>query len=163
MSFGRLRQRILLICVQRVRHDYFSLFNQSYHCFRAWSLQLLSSLLKLPNRELEHATFLNHGRQPEVRLFFHWTSLHTATFILLSIFSLVEAISVKIWERPLSWHAKCSLPVSRPWLANVVWLSSLLSLVALSKTCIYNDSCCVSREPMAGCLSVNRWTNPTVT
>ena len=38
--------------------------------------------------------------------------LHITEFILLSIFSLVEAISLKIWERSLSWHARCSVPVS---------------------------------------------------
>jgi len=32
--------------------------------------------------------------------------------ILLSIFSIGETISLKIRERPLSWRAKCSLPVS---------------------------------------------------
>ena len=42
----------------------------------------------------------------------YFTCLHTTAFILLSIFSLVETISLKIWERPLSWHAKCSLPIS---------------------------------------------------
>ena len=31
--------------------------------------------------------------------------------MLLRIFSPVETISLKIRERPLSWHAKCSLPV----------------------------------------------------
>ena len=30
----------------------------------------------------------------------------------LSIFSLVETISLKIWKRPQSWHANCSLPIS---------------------------------------------------
>ena len=39
------------------------------------------------------------------------TSFHTATFILLSIFSLAETIGLKIWERAMSLHAKCSLPV----------------------------------------------------
>ena len=35
-----------------------------------------------------------------------------ATFTLLIIVSLLEMISVKIWETPVSWHAKCSLPVA---------------------------------------------------
>ena len=48
MSFGRLRQRILLKCMSHVQHDYFSSFNQSDHCFLALSLPLPSSLLKLP-------------------------------------------------------------------------------------------------------------------
>ena len=45
-------------------------------------------------------------------LFSFLTCLDTTTFILLSVFSLVETISLKIWERPLSWRAKCSLPVA---------------------------------------------------
>ena len=40
------------------------------------------------------------------------TCLHTTTFISLSIFSLLETLSLKIWERPLSWRAKYSLPVA---------------------------------------------------
>ena len=39
------------------------------------------------------------------------TCLHSTTFILLSIFSPLEMISIKIWEAPLSWHLKCFLPV----------------------------------------------------
>ena len=43
LLFGRLRQRIELKSVRHVKHDYFSSFNQSDHCFLAsWSL------LKLP-------------------------------------------------------------------------------------------------------------------
>ena len=40
------------------------------------------------------------------------TCLYTTTFKLLSIFSSLKMISIKIWETPLSWHAKCSLPVA---------------------------------------------------
>ena len=40
LSFGRLRQRIVLKCVPHVQHDYFSSFNQSDHCFLASSLPL---------------------------------------------------------------------------------------------------------------------------
>ena len=44
LSFGRLRQRIELKSVRHVKHDYFSSFIQSDHCFLAsWS-----TLLKLP-------------------------------------------------------------------------------------------------------------------
>ena len=39
------------------------------------------------------------------------TCLYTTTFILLSIFSPLEMISIKICETPLSWHLKCALPV----------------------------------------------------
>ena len=55
------------------------------------------------------------------------TCLHTTTLTLLSIFSPLEIIGIKIWETPLSWHAKCSLPVavrlSKTWvlkLPNVI-------------------------------------------
>ena len=40
------------------------------------------------------------------------TCLRTTTFTLLSIFYPSEMISIKIWETPLSWHTKRSLPVS---------------------------------------------------
>ena len=43
--------------------------------------------------------------------FYYFTCLHTTTFLLLGIFSLVETISSKIWQRLITWHAKCSLPV----------------------------------------------------
>ena len=45
-------------------------------------------------------------------LFSLLTCFHTTTFTLLSIFSPLEMISTKIWETPLSWHVKCSLPVA---------------------------------------------------
>ena len=48
LSFGRLRQRIVIKCVPHVQHDYFSSFNQSDHCFLVSSLPLPSSLRKLP-------------------------------------------------------------------------------------------------------------------
>ena len=48
LSFGWLRQRIVLKCVPHVQHDYFSSFNQSDHCFLVSSLPLPPSLLKLP-------------------------------------------------------------------------------------------------------------------
>ena len=40
------------------------------------------------------------------------TCVHSTTVTLLSIFSPLEIISTKIWEIPLSWHAKSSLPVA---------------------------------------------------
>ena len=45
-------------------------------------------------------------------LFSLLTCLHTKTFTLLSIFSPLEMISIKIRETPLPWYAKCSLPVA---------------------------------------------------
>ena len=40
------------------------------------------------------------------------TCLHTTTFTLQSTFSSLAMISMKVWETPLSWHAKCPLPVA---------------------------------------------------
>ena len=61
LSFGRLRQRMLLKCVPHVQHDYCSSCNQSDHCFLLLSLP--SSLLKLPrglwSTHFCHKIFLN--------------------------------------------------------------------------------------------------------
>ena len=48
------------------------------------------------------------------------TCPQTTTFTLLSILSPLETSSIKIWEKILSLHAKCSLPVA----------------VRVSKTCV---------------------------
>ena len=40
------------------------------------------------------------------------TRLHTITFTMLSTFSRLWMLSIKIWETPLSWHTECSLPVA---------------------------------------------------
>ena len=45
-------------------------------------------------------------------LFSLLTCPHTTTFTLLSIFSPLEMIRVKIWETPLSRLTKCSFPVA---------------------------------------------------
>ena len=45
-------------------------------------------------------------------LFSLLTCLHTTTFTLLSIFSPLEMIYIKIWETPLPWQTKCSFPVA---------------------------------------------------
>ena len=45
-------------------------------------------------------------------LFSYFTCLHITTFTFLSLFALVETITLKIWGRPMSWPAKCSLPVA---------------------------------------------------
>ena len=45
-------------------------------------------------------------------LFSLLTCLHTITVTLPSIFSPLEMFSIKMWETPLSWNAKCSLPVA---------------------------------------------------
>ena len=49
-----------------------------------------------------------------------FTCLHTTAFALPSIFSPLEMLGIKIWKTPLSWHAKCPLPV----------------VVRVSKTCM---------------------------
>ena len=43
-------------------------------------------------------------------LFSLLSCLHATTFTLPSIFSPLEMISIKIWETPMSWRVKCSLP-----------------------------------------------------
>ena len=53
-------------------------------------------------------------------LFSLLTCLHTTAFALPSIFSPLEMLGIKIWETPLSRHAKCPLPVD----------------VRVSKTCV---------------------------
>ena len=66
------------------------------------NIRLVTCKLCFQNRTLKHAMFSSHGRLAEVS---------TTTFTFLRIFSLVQTISLKIWERPLSLH-RCSLPVS---------------------------------------------------
>ena len=46
------------------------------------------------------------------KLFSCLTFLRDTTFILSSISPVVETVSLEIWKRPLSWHAKCSLKIS---------------------------------------------------
>ena len=53
-------------------------------------------------------------------LFSLLSCLHTTAFALLSIFSPLEMLGIKIWETPLSRHAKFRLPV----------------VVRVSKTCV---------------------------
>ena len=55
LSFGRLRQTIVLKCAPHVQHDYFCPFNQSDHCFLASSLPLPSYLLKLATKGIKNA------------------------------------------------------------------------------------------------------------
>jgi len=64
------------------------------------------------NRELRHATFLSHGRTPEVYCFSISLVFTLPHVYFLSLFALVETITLKIWERPMLWLAKCSLPVA---------------------------------------------------
>lgn len=57
----------------------------------------------------------------------NWSSQYHIKFHLVKyFFSLVETNSLVIWERPLSWHAKYSLPVSVHG-SNITCFGSLLS------------------------------------
>ena len=67
LSFGRLRQRILLKCVPHVQHDYFSPLNQSDHCFLASSRP--SSLLKIIQNIVR--LFLSLSLEPTVPQYFY--------------------------------------------------------------------------------------------
>ena len=67
--------------------------------------------VEIPIRS-EKEKFLSHGGPPEVSCFpIFEICLYTNTFTLLSVFSLLE-MNLKIWERRLFWHTKCSLLVS---------------------------------------------------
>ena len=59
-------------------------------------------------RQFKTVLEYEHGPR-EGELFCYLTCLHTTIFVLLSVFSLEEEISLKIddRERPLSWQAKC--------------------------------------------------------
>jgi len=84
--------------------------------------------------ELEHATFLSHGRTREVYCFpilLVFTLPH-----ILSLFALVETICLKMWENLGEINVlACKMFTSgcRPWLKNVACLSSLLSSQKLHK------------------------------
>ena len=69
-------------------------------------LRLLIILGSLSSRVFETRTATGS------ELFSLLTCLHTTTFTLLSIFSPLEMISIKIQETSLPWYAKCSLPVA---------------------------------------------------
>ena len=65
-----------------------------------------SSIRSLSRRDFETRTA--NGSD----LFSLVTRLHAITFTLLSHFSALGMISIKMWETPLSWHEKCPLPVA---------------------------------------------------
>ena len=74
--------------------------------FVTFSLPLTLSLGSLSTRVFETPTATGS------ELFSLLTCFHATTFTLLSIFSPLEMINTKIWETPVSWHAKFSLPVA---------------------------------------------------
>ena len=73
----------------------------------------------------------------ESELFCYLTCYHTTTFVLLSIFSLVETISLQIWGGP-SVLAREVVTSFCPWLKNIAFLSSLLSV---GRTAIVRAKC----------------------
>ena len=69
-------------------------------------------LCKLPIiKELKHARFWDADGKRKWAVFPYNSSSHI-TFRMLSTFSRLWMISVKMWETPLSWHTECSLPVA---------------------------------------------------
>ena len=59
LSFGRVRQRIVLKLVPHVQHDYFPSFNQSDHCFLASSFAIALVLpLKLLTEYMTQTSLL---------------------------------------------------------------------------------------------------------
>ena len=67
-----------------------------YSKCKSWNAQVEESPRKIARNIFEPRTATGSV------LFSYLTSLHDTIFILLSIFSLVETISLKIGERPLS-------------------------------------------------------------
>ena len=65
-----------------------------------------SSIRSLRRRDFETQT------ANESNLFSLITRLHAITFTLLGTFSSLGMIRIKMWETPLSWNEKCSLPVA---------------------------------------------------
>ena len=69
-------------------------------------IRLLLRLGSLSTRDFETRT------ESGSALFSLITRLRTITSTLLSTFSPLGMIRINMWETPLSWHAKCSLPVA---------------------------------------------------
>ena len=86
-------------------------------------------------------------------LFSYFTCLHTTTFIFLSLFALVETISLKIWKRPSVLACEMFTSGCLPWLKNVAYLSSLMrrttnldiSLVITSVNSVLLENCFVAK------------------
>ena len=86
----------------------------SLSCFRlpqACAIRLESTFSGKPLGSLSMSGFETRMATGS-KLFSLLTCFHATTFTLLSIFSPIEIISTKIWETPLSWHAKFYLPVA---------------------------------------------------
>ena len=112
LSFCRLRQRIELMCVPHVQHDYFSSFNQSDYCFLASSLPLPSSLLKLPNRELKQP---RRRRQQKPDIFAYLTmknSILHALHVHISSFDILKTFSFFLRREKNDLFCRCVDDVS---------------------------------------------------
>ena len=72
---------------------------------------------------------------------------HT-TFTLLTIFSSLQMISIKIWETTLSWHANWSLPVAANW-GKCQWVKSPPAINLL-----HERTQCIQAPNTTGTLSV---------
>lgn len=91
------------------------------------------------NRELRRARFMSNEGQPQVSCFLIQLAFtlqyHSC---MLSNFSPVETISLKIRERPLSWHAKHLLPVfacgSKTRVSSLIQDFNLLHFLTLGLT-----------------------------
>ena len=68
----------------------------------AWNFQI---------RELKHVRFWGADDKRKWAVFPYNSSSHI-TFTMLSIFSRLWIISIKMWETLLSWHTECPLPVA---------------------------------------------------
>ena len=74
---------------------------------------LIPKLTLMPLRRLKARNVFEPCTTTLSKLLSYLTCFHFAKFTSLSFFSLVETISsLQIWERPMSCHAKCSLPVA---------------------------------------------------
>ena len=79
-------------------------------------------------------------------LFSLLTCFHTTTFISLSIFSLLDTLSLKSWERPRSWRARYSLPVavrvSKTRVLKLPILFIILTGIRFRSCCPLQMFCC---------------------
>ena len=81
-------------------------------------------------------------------VFLFYLSSHYHIYVFKSLYAL-ETITLKIWQRPMSWPAKVFTSGCRPWLKNLACLSSLLSWTTIcrmrafrlqnSSRCNYNE------------------------
>jgi len=115
LSFGRLRQRIVLKCVPHVQHDYFSSFNQS-HRFLAQSLPLPSSLLELETLRNRTAGWLwtaewrknvaRHCAFPVLRYIFF---RHSSALSLLSLMATATTRKRSLENKHLPSYGCCEI------------------------------------------------------